>query len=99
MPKVTITHNAGDAPVIPASAQRTTLFIQNNTLKNVRVRFFGGVSLNDETKTGLLLAAASAEGQPGGSTVLTGAAAQRPLYALHEGESGDVVKLDIESDA
>lgn len=99
MPKVTITHNTGDAPVIAGNAQRTVLFIQNNTLLNVRYRLFAGVSLSDEAKAGLLLAAAPEAGNPGGSVILTGALAQRPVYAIHTGTGEDVVKLDVEGDA
>lgn len=99
MPKVTVTHNLGDTPAIAANSQRTVLVIQNNTTFNVRYRHFGGVSLSDETKGGLLLAAAPEAGKPGGSLMLFGALAQRAFYALHTGVGADVVQLDVEADA
>lgn len=98
MPKVTITHNQGETPVIPGNAQRTILLLQNNTTKNVFYRLYGGVSLSDESKAGLLIAAAPEAGKPGGSMTITGKLAQRPLYAIHSGTGGDVVKIDVESD-
>jgi hypothetical protein len=98
MPKITITHNAGNVPVIAGNAQRTVLLLQNNTPVNVRYRLFGAVSLAEEESTGLLLAAAPEDGMPGGSLILTGALAQKPVYALHAGAAEAVVKLDAEGD-
>lgn len=99
MPKVTITHNAGSTPVVTGNAQRTVLVLQNNTLFDVRYRLYGAVSLDVDAQAGLLLARAPEAGKPGGQVMLTGAAAQRPVYALHTGGSGDSVKLDVEADA
>jgi len=99
MPKITITHNAGAAPVLAGNAQRTFLFLQNNTLFDVFYRMTGEVSLVDDAKAGLLLAKAPSAGQPGGSVILTGAIAQKPIYALHSGGGSDTVKLDAEGDA
>lgn len=99
MPKITITHNTGNVPVIAGNAQRTVLILQNNTPVNVRYRLTGAVTLSEPESTGLLLAAAPEEGKPGGSLILTGALAQKPVYALHEGSGEAVVKLDAEGDA
>lgn len=96
MPKITITHTTGNIPVIAGNANRTMLLLQNNTPFNVRYRLFGAVTLSEPESTGLLLAAAPEEGMPGGSLILTGALAQRPVYALHEGSAEAVVKLDAE---
>lgn len=92
MPAVTITHNQGDAPVIPAAEERTVLIVQNNSPRDMRYRHFGPVSLTDASKRGLLLKAA------GGVNILTGPVARRALYCVHGAGEGITEQLDYEAD-
>jgi hypothetical protein len=90
MPAVTIT-NDGATPVIPADQTRTGLILENNSNRDMRIRFSGPVSLAAQNQKGLKLRAG------GGAKALAGTHARTAVYCIYEQTPDAAIEMDYET--